>query len=321
MKRSLMFPGLLVVGLVNLTGCVGPTATDSESMEIRKHVVFVSADEEYRSEESLPMLAAILERDHPIRTTILYSIRKDTGEIDPEAVDNLPGLEVLATADLVVFFMRYRAIPDDQLRHILDYCRAGGPRAAFRTTNHAFRYRAFEGDERKKWDYGFGTEFFGQRFIGYQGGQTDVTLVDAEKEHPILRGVMPVHCRSWLYTASNEEHALDPNVTPLLIGHPVGAEFPKPPKSHPCAWYRIDQRDGGEKVRVFYTSLGHCEDFQRESVRKLSINAFLWCLGLEDRIPASGADGAPVGVYDPTPSKVGGHKRGVFPPGSKASAR
>ncbi len=309
----------LIVLIAHTYSSVG-TADDggAASVEEKKHVVFVTGDEEYRSEESMPMLAKILERDYPIRTTVLYAINKESGDIDPLTVDNLPGLQALKTADLAVFFIRYRALPQEQFQWILDYCQSGKPRAAFRTTNHAFRYRALEGDPRKKWDYGFGTEFFGQRFIGYQSGQTDVTLFERNRDHVVLRGVEPFHARSWLYTAEREEYPLAKTPEFLLVGHPVGGEYKKPPVSHPCAWLQRHKRsDGGEETRVFYTSLGHPLDFKRESMRRLSINALLWCLGMEGSIPANGANAATVGAYDPTPSKVGGHKRGVRPPSSK----
>ena len=287
---------------------------------VRKHVVFVTGDEEYRSEESMPMLAEILQRDYPIRTTVLYAVNKKTGEIDPQTVDNIPGLDALATADLAVFYIRYRVLPDPQLQKILDYCRSGKPRAAFRTTNHAFRYRALKKDRRKQWDYGFGRRFFGQRFIGYQGGETDVTVVEAQKDHPILRGVKPFHAPSWLYWADNKKRRLPKDVVGLLMGHPTGAQN-QPPVDQPCAWIRIEDGEDGRRTRVFYTSLGHPLDFKNESMRRMTINALLWALGGEDLVPAGGADATIAGDYDPGPVKVGGHKRGVLPPKGKPATR
>ena len=63
-------------------------------------VVLVAGDEEYRSEETLPMLASILRRDHGFRTRILYSL-DDEGRVDPEALENIPGTEALSDADLM----------------------------------------------------------------------------------------------------------------------------------------------------------------------------------------------------------------------------
>src|SRR5947209_20625926 len=48
-----------------------------------KHVVFLSGDEEYRSEEGLPMLAKILSQRHGFRCTVLFAVDPD-GTINPE---------------------------------------------------------------------------------------------------------------------------------------------------------------------------------------------------------------------------------------------
>src|SRR5438132_1400531 len=103
-----------------------------------KHVVLVSGDEEYRSEEALPQLAKILAKHHGFRCTVLFAIDPQTGEINPEINDNIPGLEALKTADLMVIFTRFRNLPDDQLQHIADYVDSGRPIVGLRTATHAF---------------------------------------------------------------------------------------------------------------------------------------------------------------------------------------
>src|SRR6266705_1612831 len=86
-----------------------------------KQIVFLSGDEEYRSEESLPMLAKILAERHGFKCTVLFSINPQTGEIDPNNSTNIPGIEALDTADLVVMLCRFRVLPDDKLKHFVDY--------------------------------------------------------------------------------------------------------------------------------------------------------------------------------------------------------
>ncbi len=44
-----------------------------------KHIVFVAGDEEYRSEEALPMLARILANRHGFKCTVLFSVNPETG--------------------------------------------------------------------------------------------------------------------------------------------------------------------------------------------------------------------------------------------------
>ena len=90
----------------------------------RKHIVLIAGDQEYRSEESIPALAKILNK-RGFECTVLYSTNRQTGEIDPSAIDNIPGLEALRQADLMVMFMRWLELPDDQMKEILDYTNAG----------------------------------------------------------------------------------------------------------------------------------------------------------------------------------------------------
>ena len=105
-----------------------------------KHIVLISGDEEYRSEEALPMLARILSVHHGFKCTVLFPIDAKTGNIDPEHQTNIPGLEVLQSADLMVMQLRFRELPDDQMKFIDEYMLAGKPVVGLRTSTHAFRY-------------------------------------------------------------------------------------------------------------------------------------------------------------------------------------
>src|SRR5262245_38352639 len=74
-----------------------------------KHIVFVSGDHEYGSEETFPLLAKFLETRYGARTTVLKSAPDENGEED------IPGLATLETADLAVLFLRWRRLPADQI--------------------------------------------------------------------------------------------------------------------------------------------------------------------------------------------------------------
>src|SRR5713226_701514 len=73
-----------------------------------KHIVLVSGDEEYRSEEALPQLGKILAKRHGFKCTVLFAIDRKDGSINPNQNDNIPGLEALKTADMLVIFTRFR---------------------------------------------------------------------------------------------------------------------------------------------------------------------------------------------------------------------
>ncbi|MDP7107507.1 MAG: hypothetical protein QGH41_10540, partial [Roseibacillus sp.] len=92
-----------------------------------KHIVLVSGDEEYRSEEALPMLGEILSRRYGFKCTVLFAINRETGEIDPNTVDNIPGLSALESANLMIVFTRFRDLPDEQMAYVDAYLQSGKP--------------------------------------------------------------------------------------------------------------------------------------------------------------------------------------------------
>ena len=230
------------------------------------HVVFVTGDHEYSSERTMPLLARQLETRYGLRTTVLKAFPDENSERD------IPGLEALATADLAVFFLRWRALPQEQLRPIRAYLDSGRPVIGFRTSTHAFKYPP--GDELEKWN-DFGADVLGAPWITHHGhtSSTDVRAVAEAAGHPILTGVAgSFHVRSWLYQVRPDYPPRDATV--LMMGHPVKSER-KDPMDNPVAWtYRT--RAGG---RVFTTTLGHPEDFAVEAFQRLVVNAIYWALG------------------------------------------
>lgn len=111
--------------------------TDGPGRELS--VVLVSGDEEYRSEEALPQLGRILSQHHGFDCRVLFAIDPETGLINPNEQGNIPGLEHLAGADLMIISTRFRSLPDEQMKWIDDYLRAGKPVIGLRTATHAFR--------------------------------------------------------------------------------------------------------------------------------------------------------------------------------------
>lgn len=270
------------------------------------HIVFLTGDEEYRSEESMPMLAGLLEHQYGFRCTVLYA-QDHHGYIAPNKLDNIPGLEVLADADLLVQFTRFRALPEDQLQHILDYAQSGKPMVGFRTTTHAFLYP--KDSPLARWNDGFGREFFGQKWITHHGHQstTGVTVVEEQRGHPILRGVEPFFAASWLYHVQGGGDTLPDDATVLATGsalksHYLDRKDGRFPLMQPVAWTRL--REG--KQRIFFTTLGHPQDFTWASMRRLSVNGILWALGMEEEIPEQGGETVLRRPYVPTEAAYGG---------------
>jgi type 1 glutamine amidotransferase len=246
------------------------------------HVVFVTGDDEYRSEISMPMLAQILEKRYGLRTSVAYA------RPTPQDHGHIEGLEALDTADLMVMFTRYRALPDDELNRILKYTQSGKPMVGFRTSTHAFQYPA--GSPHADLNDGFGLEMWGQKWITHHG-HTSTTMVSKAPgaAHPILEGVEDFPAKSWLYHVE----PLNGPATILLLGRSVNSEkkdVAAYPLTQPAAWTR--EHKG---ARVFFTTLGHPGDFEQPSMRRLAVNAILWAMGRE--VPKGGADATPVSPY------------------------
>src|SRR3974390_1589088 len=128
---------MLTALLLMLTASAGLEFEGTKGPGKGKHIVLVSGDEEYRSEEALPEVARILATHHGFHCTVLFALDPD-GTVNPNRNDNIPGLEALDHADLLILFPRYRNLPDDQMKHIVDYVNAGKPIVGMRTATHAF---------------------------------------------------------------------------------------------------------------------------------------------------------------------------------------
>ncbi|MFN5959982.1 MAG: hypothetical protein ACK5CW_00715, partial [Verrucomicrobiota bacterium] len=101
-----------------------------------KKVVLVAGDEEYRSEETCPMLAKILSQRHGFDCTVIFSTNPDGGFIDPNCQTNIPGTESLDAADLLIIGTRFRQLPPEQIADVAEFLEAGKPVIGFRTATH-----------------------------------------------------------------------------------------------------------------------------------------------------------------------------------------
>jgi hypothetical protein len=278
MKNSFKY---LTVGCLLLAGCsTSPSQSENESTEASKAsaedlplVVFVTGDHEYSGESTMPLIAAELEKNYNMRTKVLKS------SPDQNAEENIPGLEALREADLAIFFLRWRRLPEEQVAFIDEYLKSGKPVMGFRTSTHAFNYP--EGHALHRWN-AFGERAFGSP-PGWGGAAkhthyghestTDVSVIEKEADHPILKGVdKNFHASSWLYTVLPDYPA--EGSTSLLMGKSVNPNKPNAIE-HPVAWTWTSSSG----AKTFMTTLGHPEDLQQEALQRLIINAVHWTLG------------------------------------------
>jgi type 1 glutamine amidotransferase len=290
-----------------------------------KHAVFIAAEESYRSELSMPLMARILSR-HGFKCTVLFAIDPKTGTIDPRVSDNISGLEQLQSADLLVLFMRWRELPDDQMKQIIDYSESGRPIIGIRNATHPFRFSKRPDSPYAKFDWaskepagGWGRKVLGETWVSHYGNNlvesTRCDILNFAGSHPIFRGV---HRSFWIpddvYGISEK---LEGDSEPMLLGQPLSgwSSDDKPvedKKPVPIAWTKSYAAANGKKARVFTTTMGHGDAFKVDDFRRMLANACYWCMELEDRIDAN-SDIAVTGVYEPGPAGVGGLKAGVKP--------
>lgn len=298
-----------------------------------KHIVLVSGDEEYRSEEALPLLARILSDHHGFRCTVLFAVDPIMGIIQPNLRDRIPGLEALESADLLIIFTRFRQLPDEQMRHIDSYLRSGRPVLGIRTATHAFQFDASSAwahygngytGARQEWEGGFGRLVLGEMWISHHGEHrhqsTRGVIASDAADHPIVRGLKPGSV--WGPTdVYGVRLPLPGNSQPLILGEVVNRSGPfdetdrffgmrpgdGPPDAArnrpmmPIAWSRTYQVPGGKPGRAFTSTIGAAVDLEAEGTRRLLVNAVYWCLGLEAQIPPAGTRVELPGPYQGTP--------------------
>ncbi len=293
-----------------------------------KHVVLVSGDEEYRSEETLPQLARILAKHHGFKCTVLFAIDPKDGTINPNTTSNIPGLENLKSADLLIICTRFRNLPDEQMAHLAGYVEAGKPIIGLRTATHAFNNASSKQFARyswqsKAWPGGFGKQVLGETWVNHHGGHgsqsTRGILVKGQEKHPILRGIKDgdIWGPSDVYSV---RLPLSGASKPLVLGQVLkgmkATDAPLPGAKNnpmmPIAWTRTFAAAPGKSARVFTTTMGASQDLSSEGFRRLLINACYWTLGLEDQIPASSKVDL-VGDFQPRPFGNNGFVKGLRP--------
>ena len=268
-----------------------------------KNVVLIAGDEEYRTEESCPMLAKILSQRFGFNYTVIFSM---SGKyIDPNNQRNLPGLvNAVKQADLMIIGTRFRQLEDREYDALAEFLNAGKPVIGFRTATHAFTGGGATGEF--KWRQ-FGPSILGEGWVSHHGrhkvqGARGIIEKDNAK-HAILNGVKDVFGPSDVYGIRRVNKD---NATILMWGEVTETLDPKSKRvdgkqndpMQPIAWLReYTAPDGKGKGTAFCTTFGASVDFTNADLRRMMVNAVFHLTGL--KVPEK-AGVAPVDGFNPT---------------------
>ncbi len=244
-----------------------------------KHVVLVAGDEEYRTEETMPMLGKILSQKHGFRCTVIFSHSEDGSYIDPNNQQGLRGLKTLDDADLMIIGTRFRRPNEQEASHVTKFLDAGKPIIGIRTSTHAFNGDGSFGDKIPFSQ--FGRQVLGEQWVSHHGGhkrQGARGVIEPGKDgHPILNSVTDVFGPSDVYGVIHLTDAdnilMRAAVTESLDPKSKNIEGEKNDPMQPFAWLHPYISSAGTKGTSFCTTGGASVDLLNEDLRRMIVNA------------------------------------------------
>ncbi len=332
--RPVLFALALSASALSLTAASSLVLLPPGGAAPRAQVVLLAGDEEYRSEEALPMLAKILSQRHGFKCTVLFPLDAD-GVINPNNVHSLADSEALDSADVIVMAVRFRAWPDADMERFMRAFNRGVPIVALRTSTHPFNFPGASRWSELSWNRkdgrfsgGFGKAVLGETWVSHWGDhQREATRGIAEPAaagHPVLRGVTDVFGDSDVYEAYPPADA-----TVLLRGEVVrdlGRSSPASTRIKtratdkqtqpindpmmPVAWTRVYRHETGIENRIVCTTLGAATDLTSAGLRRFVVNSVIWLAG-QTVPPAAAVE--PVDPYHPSPYRFNGFRIGLRP--------
>lgn len=288
-----------------------------------KHIVLLAGDEEYRSEEAMPMMAQVL-ANQGFKCTVLFSMGAD-GNVDPMNQKSLSHSESLDSADAIVMSLRFRNWDDTAMERFDNALERGTPIVALRTSTHAFKFNkkskwakySFNAKPDTGWAKGFGRQVLGETWVNHHGKHkvegTRSTIEEANKSNPILNSVGTIFGTTDVYGATPLEPStilLRGEVTQTLDPKSPAVEGKKNNPMQPIAWTREYKNASGKTNRILTTTMGAATDLSDENLRRLVANGVYW--GLNLKVPAK-ADVTIPGEYKPTKYSTKAHKKGLKP--------
>ena len=230
----------------------------------RPRAVFLVAERIYNTRSTLPVMARhLFENRLGFQTSVLHAA---------DGVHRIQGMAAaVAQADLLIVSVRRRALPAKDLDALKAHLAAGKPLIGLRTASHAFDARGAGPKGHAEWPE-FDARVLGGNYHGHHPSGPTATISAQNTAHPILEGIFgPFPSKGALYQTG----PLGKQATELLSGSIPGQ------KAEPIAW---TNRYG--KARIFYTSLGHEDDFKQPAFWQLMENATRWATRMKVAVAA-----------------------------------
>jgi len=260
-----------------------------------------------------------LAKRHGFKCTVLFSMNPKDGTVDPSVKNNIPGMSVLKSADMMVLFAMDLTLPDEQMKPFVEFLETGKPVFGIRCTLLSFRYD--KNSPYARFDVGNGgyaVDLFGESWKGHYGDHgkesTRGLRAGLHEAHPILNGVHDV----WGPTDVYRVDKLPADAAVLMVGQVLSGmnptDRPNLKKSTmPMVWTREIKRDSGKVSRVVVSTIGAAQDMENEDLRRLYVNGAYWALGMESAIPPKAEVGYVGGDWKA--SRFGGGKfiKGLMP--------
>ena len=289
-----------------------------------KHIVLLSGDEEYRSEEAMPMLAQILSAQG-FKCTVLFSLDKNNKFVDPTNQESLTNSVALDSADAIVMGLRFRKYGEKDMEKFVAAFQRGTPIVALRTSTHPFNFPAnskyakyaWNAKEATGWKGGFGRHVLGETWVNHHGHHkkegTRTISAKPSKDASILNGVGTIFAKTDVYGAAPKDPSnilLKGEVTQTLDSKSAAVAGKKNNPMMPVAWTRHYKNASGKTNKIFTTTMGSADDLSDENLRRLVVNAVYW--GLDFKVPAK-ADAALKNKFNPTFYGFGTYQKGLRP--------
>ncbi|MFK5923641.1 MAG: isochorismatase family protein [Verrucomicrobiota bacterium] len=247
-----------------------PTTTSSDFInqpafrfagDTRPHVIFMVSDDHYHADKLMPELAQWLRETQNLQVTVLHGQGKHS----------IPGMVNLKSADAVVVYVRRLGLRDEQMKALQAYVAAGKPILGMRTANHAFKMnfknpKGFQVPAGQMEWVEFDRDILGGNYHNHGPNEAGTDVKNVVKDHPVMKKVEPTawHSTGSLYFTQ----PLAKDATLLMTGS-IKTD------TEPLTWIR-DKAEG--RGKVFYTGLGHPDDFKVPAFRQLMLNAIEWAV-------------------------------------------